>query len=487
MVLLEAARATFVTSRAAEKVRTPMLQERRFAEVTRGQLGIVVTVASLPLLCLSCGAQGDSSEPPVGAASTGGSQGAGSTSDAGATGATAGGPTTAGSPGDSGSDPTEGDGTTGGEQPIDCSERGYRQALLERRVGWGRAAGEGALDWPSVVVTNTDASGEGSLRAALERDDPAWITFAPDVQGKTIDLGNSDDEITMRSNKVIDGRGAPVTITGAGLYATDRKRNLILHNICIRGISGGGSQSGDGIRLSNSTDIWVDHVTVEDANDGGLDVTTWPGRIDPIIRVSIGYSRFIGTEKNLLLANTPNDPDDWEDDADDGHTGLVWVSVYRNYLADGFARNPFARGIAVHLWNNWVDDFGENSGRGQGFVFGDYPGQNNDASHGPPLWGTWAKIENNVIGSTKADGGLLAPGGDRNQYTRLERSGTVFEGVARDEFPDKLIRELPDEFVSALDYPYEVDSTDNHETWKAEAGCRETPDREAFLAACEGP
>lgn len=131
--------------------------------------------------------------------------------------------------------------------------------------------------------TDDDAANPkpGTLRAGVVQNKPLWITFEKDM---VITL---TQELVINSDKTIDGRGAKVEITGTGLTLYNVK-NVIIHGIHIHDVkeAPGGmiknsdgppgmrqKTDGDGICVTGSTQIWIDHCSFSKGVDGLIDVT----------------------------------------------------------------------------------------------------------------------------------------------------------------------------------------------------------------------
>ncbi|KAG6498622.1 hypothetical protein ZIOFF_038343 [Zingiber officinale] len=120
----------------------------------------------------------------------------------------------------------------------------------------------------------------GTLRFGVVQDRPLWIVFARDM---VIRLA---EELIVTSNKTIDGRGADVRIAGGAGLTLQFVHNVILHGLRIHDIKAGNGgmvrvseshvgrrtrSDGDGISISGSSDIWIDHVSVANCMDGLID------------------------------------------------------------------------------------------------------------------------------------------------------------------------------------------------------------------------
>lgn len=93
-------------------------------------------------------------------------------------------------------------------------------------------------------------------------------------------------ELMISSDKTIDARGANVHIAyGAGL-TIQFVNNVIIHNLHIHDIiskSGGmirdsvdhygfrTQSDGDGISIFGSTNVWIDHISMSNCQDGLID------------------------------------------------------------------------------------------------------------------------------------------------------------------------------------------------------------------------
>jgi len=159
-----------------------------------------------------------------------------------------------------------------------------RQKLADCVKGFGRKT-TGGKGGPIYVVTDPSDSDmvnprPGTLRYAVTRNGPLWITFA---RSMTIRL---NQELIMTSNKTIDGRGADVTIASGAGFTIQFIQNVIIHGIKIFDIvvgSGGlirdgqdhfGQRTmsdGDGISIFGSSNIWIDHVSMRNCRDGLVD------------------------------------------------------------------------------------------------------------------------------------------------------------------------------------------------------------------------
>ena len=159
-----------------------------------------------------------------------------------------------------------------------------RKRLADCALGFGRKTVGGKHGRYYVVTDSSDTDlvspKPGTLRHAVIQPRPLWIIFARSM------IIRLSEELIMTGDKTIDGRGANVRIAyGAGITIQFVK-NVILHNIHVHDIvaSGGGNirdsvnhvgfrtkSDGDGISIFGSTNVWIDHVSMSNCQDGLID------------------------------------------------------------------------------------------------------------------------------------------------------------------------------------------------------------------------
>ncbi len=228
----------------------------------------------------------------------------------------------------------------------------WRESLCRECVGYaaGVTGGKGGT-WRQV--TNTNNSGAGSLREALETAGAAWITFTGSAfaGAATITLTTV---ISITSNKTIDGRGRDVTIATSGIEVgtwdhgvTGPVTNVIVENIKFKNTT----SNGQLIIAENASDVWVDHCTFQDAVDEEIYVgsgsTLMSTHIAPL-RVTISWCHFPVATNLTTFANKALLVSDPSDTADVATT----ITSHHNYFETG-VRCPLARWATIHAFNNY--------------------------------------------------------------------------------------------------------------------------------------
>lgn len=209
--------------------------------------------------------------------------------------------------------------------------------LLDEREGFGRDAGDGAEDWPVVLVTNLDDAGAGSLRDAAGRR-RHWVRFAPELRG-TIELSRP---LSLVGDQVLDGRGAAITLRAAP--GTDLVRIHEVDNVVLADLAFTGGE--DAIQIfQGANDIWVHHVSATAAGDELVSVTGDGRRPD---RITISWSRFADAGKVMLLGASETDVAHAPDR----------ITLHHNVFAGSQDRQPLVRFARVHFYNNHVVDWG---------------------------------------------------------------------------------------------------------------------------------
>jgi len=197
-------------------------------------------------------------------------------------------------------------------------------------IGYGRNA-TGGRDGRVCQVTNLNDDGDGSLRDCTVGNEAKWVVFAVDG---TITL---QSPIVVGSNTTIDGRNRRITLTNRGLLLS-RVQNIIVHGIRIED-----GVRGDAIRIVNeSRDIWIDHVTLKNFDDGLIDITR------ESTAVTVSWCHFRDHRKVMLLGADQNDEGD----------RIMRVTIHHNWFERTNSRHPRVRYGRVHIYNNYFDRWG---------------------------------------------------------------------------------------------------------------------------------
>lgn len=225
-----------------------------------------------------------------------------------------------------------------------------RKRLADCVLGFGRNTVGGKFGQYYVVTDPSDDDlvdpKPGTLRHAVIQTEPLWITFSRSM------IIRLSEELIMTGDKTIDARGANVHIAyGAGITIQFVK-NVIIHNLHIHDIkaSGGGNirdsvehvglrtrSDGDGISIFGSSDIWIDHVSMSNCQDGLIDA------IMGSTAITISNCHFTRHNEVMLFG------------ASDSYTGdkVMQVTVAFNHFGKGLVqRMPRCRWGFFHVVNN---------------------------------------------------------------------------------------------------------------------------------------
>jgi len=163
----------------------------------------------------------------------------------------------------------------------------------------------------------------------------------------TIDLGNSN--VRVRDNKTIIGFGTDAKLIGD--LKVFRNNNVIIRNITFTNPSGVGDK--DGLTLQECLNVWVDHCTFVDGDDGNLDIShaaDW---------VTVSWCHFYYTNPSAehrfsnLVGHSDNNADEDE--------GKLHITFHHNWWGQFVhERMPRVRFGRVHLYNNFYNATGNN-------------------------------------------------------------------------------------------------------------------------------
>ena len=222
--------------------------------------------------------------------------------------------------------------------------------------GWAVTAGGrgGAI----VRVTNLNADGAGSFKAAVERKGPRIVVFEI---GGVIDLGLTT--LTIREpNLTIAGQTAPspgITIIRGGIDIATH--DVIVQHIRVRsGVSGQAPRSGweaDSLSTVGARNVIVDHCTLTWGVDENLSASgpRFTGRTVEDWRR--GTSHNITFSYNIIAeglahASHPKGEHSKGSLIHDNATGIL---IYRNLYAHNYERNPLLKGgVHAAVVNNLI-------------------------------------------------------------------------------------------------------------------------------------
>ncbi|XVF76570.1 hypothetical protein PTKIN_Ptkin13bG0276300 [Pterospermum kingtungense] len=206
------------------------------------------------------------------------------------------------------------------------------RALAGQAEGFGRFA-IGGLHGPLYHVTTLADDGPGSLRDGCRRKEPLWIVF--EVSG-TINLSSY---LSVSSYKTIDGRGQRIKLTGKGLRLKECEHVIV----CNLEFEGGRGHDVDGIQIKpNSKHIWIDRCSLQDYDDGLIDITR------ASTDITISRCHFSQHDKTMLIG------------ADPSHVGdrCIRVTIHHCFFDRTRQRHPRVRYGKVHLYNNYTRNWG---------------------------------------------------------------------------------------------------------------------------------
>lgn len=173
---------------------------------------------------------------------------------------------------------------------------------------------------------------EAELQSYSDVDAPYTIHIT-----KSFNLTGMNTHI--RSNKTVIGDGN-IVLSGGGLYLY-RSSNVIIQNLTIVG------SSEDDIGIHYSDHIWIDHCTIKNATDGGIDITQSSDYIT-ISWCKFAYDVNNGHDfVNLIAAS----------DSDNG--SQYHVTFHHNWWTTlCIERMPSVRFGRVHVYNNYYNAAG---------------------------------------------------------------------------------------------------------------------------------
>jgi pectate lyase/lysophospholipase L1-like esterase len=245
---------------------------------------------------------------------------------------------------------------------------------LSNENGWGGLTGTRGGATASAANISTVSTRE-QLNEALQRNGEAskiiMVKGLIDMRGDTAFADSKDQAqratVRLTSNTTLIGLGAQSGFVNAQMEIANVRqvivRNLHIQNPCDvgpvwdphDGAKGNWNSLFDGITVSNSRQVWIDHNSFTDApltddtlpvengmvkqcHDGAVDIN----RASDFVTVS--YNHFAQHEKNMLIGSS---------DKATGDEGHLRVTVHHNLFEDIAERSPRVRFGQVHTYNNY--------------------------------------------------------------------------------------------------------------------------------------
>ncbi|GAA0149018.1 hypothetical protein Leryth_022448 [Lithospermum erythrorhizon] len=186
----------------------------------------------------------------------------------------------------------------------------------------------------------------GTLRHAVIQKAPLWIVFKKQM---TIRL---NQELIMASDKTIDGRGTQITIENGAGFTLQFIRNVIIHSLRIRSIKGGNGgtirdsvdhygfrskSDGDAINIYGSSNIWIDHISMSNCQDGLIDA------IEGSTAITISNCHFTKHNDVMLFGASDSSKKD----------SMMQITLAFNHFGKGLTqRMPRVRWGFAHIVSN---------------------------------------------------------------------------------------------------------------------------------------
>jgi len=169
-----------------------------------------------------------------------------------------------------------------------------------------------------------------------------------------------ETKIHINSNKTIVGLGAGAALKGASLDLGGES-NIIIQNLTITNVNPSLIEAGDGISLSNTQNVWLDHNELGSISDGFVDMVNSSN-------ITLSWNRFNGA--NAAYCGGKHN-----------YISLVQeseVTFHHNHFLNTGMRNPKLYGASTHghIFNNLYENVSGQSvtaiSGGQGLVEGNY-------------------------------------------------------------------------------------------------------------------
>ncbi|CAN4088145.1 unnamed protein product [Withania somnifera] len=225
-----------------------------------------------------------------------------------------------------------------------------RMKLADCVLGFGRKTTGGKGGKIYVVKDSSDNDlvnpKPGTLRHAVIQPEPLWIIFSKNM------VIRLSEELIMTNNKTIDARGRQVHIAHGGGLMLQFIHNVIISNLHIHDTKAGGGglirdsvghygyrskSDGDGISIFGSSNVWVDHVSMSNCQDGLIDA------VEGSTAITISNCHFTKQNDVMLFGASDSSSKD----------SIMQITLAFNHFGKGLTqRMPRVRWGFVHAVNN---------------------------------------------------------------------------------------------------------------------------------------
>ncbi|KAG8726834.1 hypothetical protein FRC12_023045 [Ceratobasidium sp. 428] len=156
-------------------------------------------------------------------------------------------------------------------------------------------------------------------------------------------LASSTTRIAPGNNTSIIGVGSSAVIEGGG-FNLNKVSNIIIRNLVVRKVVG-----NDGITVTRSNRIWIDHNEFYSDTTHGFDY--YDGQVDITHAddyVTVSWNKFHDHYKSSLVGGDPGGAAE-----DTGHYKLTY---HHNSWKNVHTRTPAIRFGTVHVYNNLIEN-----------------------------------------------------------------------------------------------------------------------------------
>jgi pectate lyase len=207
------------------------------------------------------------------------------------------------------------------------------------------ASAANSVDGFATVGGSTTGGAGGSTVTVTSAS--ALSTAAKSATTQTIlvnGLLSCSTEITVASNKTIQGVGSNSGLTGCGLKLK-KVSNVIIRNMKISKVQAS-TGNGDAIHIDNSNHLWIDHNDLSSDTSHGTDY--YDGLLDithAADYVTVSWNYLHDHIKCSLIGHSDSNASE--------DTGHLRVTYHHNYFNNCDQRMPSLRFGTAHVYNNY--------------------------------------------------------------------------------------------------------------------------------------